>query len=80
MNDKTIYCILRLNLYIIINIEIFIIMRCASFFAGVGGIDIAFEQQEFNKSYVSTYKSWLRDGYLDRNNIIEMNKILGLKF
>ena len=38
------------------------------------------EQQEFNKSYVSTYKSWLRDGYLDRNNIIEMNKILGLKF
>ena len=38
------------------------------------------EQQEFNKSYVSTYKSWLRDGYLDRKNIIEMNKILGLKF
>lgn len=38
------------------------------------------EQQEFNKSYVSTYKSFLRDGYLDRNNIIEMNKILGLKF
>lgn len=38
------------------------------------------EQQEFNKSYVSTYKSWLQDGYLDRNNIIEMNKILGLKF
>ena len=38
------------------------------------------EQQEFSKSYVSTYKSWLRDGYLDRNNIIEMNKILGLKF
>ena len=38
------------------------------------------KQQEFNKSYVSTYKSWLRDGYLDRNNIIEMNKILGLKF
>lgn len=38
------------------------------------------EQQNFNKSYVSTYKSFLRDGYLDRNNIIEMNKILGLKF
>ena len=38
------------------------------------------EQQEFYKSYVSTYKSWLQDGYLDRNNIIEMNKILGLKF
>ena len=38
------------------------------------------EQQEFNQSYVSTYKSWLRDGYLDRNNIIEINKILGLKF
>lgn len=38
------------------------------------------EQKEFNQSYVSTYKSWLRDGYLDRNNIIEMNKILGLKF
>ena len=39
------------------------------------------EQQEFNKSYVSTYKSWLRDGYLDnRGNLIDMNRILGLKF
>ena len=39
------------------------------------------EQQEFNKSYVSTYKSWLRDWYLDnRGNLIDMNRILGLKF
>lgn len=39
------------------------------------------EQQEFNKSYVSTYKSWLQDGYLDnRGNLIDMNRILGLKF
>lgn len=38
------------------------------------------EQQEFNKSYVSTYKSWLRDGYLGRHEIVEINKILGLKF
>ena len=39
------------------------------------------EQQEFNKSYVSTYKAWLRDGYLDnRGNLIDMNRILGLKF
>ena len=38
------------------------------------------EQQEFNQSYVSTYKKHLRDGYLDRNNLIDMNRILGLKF
>ena len=38
------------------------------------------EQQNFNKSYVSTYKSWLRDGYLGRHEIVEINKILGLKF
>ena len=39
------------------------------------------EQQEFNQSYVSTYKSWLRDGYLDnRGNLIDMNRILGLEF
>ena len=39
------------------------------------------EEQEFNQSYVSTYKSWLRDGYLDsRGNLIDMNRILGLKF
>ena len=47
------YYILRLNLYIIINIEIFIIMRCASFFAGVGGIDIAFEQAGFEIVYAN---------------------------
>ena len=38
------------------------------------------EQQNFNKSYVSTYKSWLRDGYLGCHEIVEINKILGLKF
>lgn len=39
------------------------------------------EQQEFNQSYVSTYKPHLRDGYLDnRGNLIDMNRILGLEF
>ena len=39
------------------------------------------EEQEFNQSYVSTYKPHLRDGYLDnRENLIDMNRILGLEF
>ena len=39
------------------------------------------EQQEFNQSYISTYKPHLRDGYLDNHeNLIDMNRILGLEF
>ena len=39
------------------------------------------EEQEFNQSYVSTYKKHIHDGYLDnRENLIDMNRILGLKF
>lgn len=39
------------------------------------------EEQEFNQSYVSTYKKDIHDGYLDnKGNLIDMNKILGLKF
>ena len=39
------------------------------------------EQQEFNQSYVSTYKSYLHEGYLDnRENLVDMNRILGLEF
>lgn len=39
------------------------------------------EQQEFNQSYISTYKPYLRDGYLDnQENLIDMNRILGLEF
>lgn len=39
------------------------------------------EEQEFNQSYVSTYKKSIHDGYLDnRENLIDMNRILGLKF
>ena len=39
------------------------------------------EQQEFNQSYVSTYKPHLCDGYLDnRGNLIDINRILGLEF
>ena len=39
------------------------------------------EQQEFNQSYVSTYKPHIRDGYLDnRGNLVDMNRILGLEF